>query len=64
MAEQEATIRDQAEMIGRQAAELAAARTQSATVDASGSTEGPAPTERGGAALPWWRRWLSMAYGG
>ena len=46
MAEQETTIREQAETIGREAAELAALRAQSTTLAPSESTERPDLTRR------------------
>ena len=44
MAEQETTIRDQAETIGTLRAELTAPQPQNATLDAPRSTETPEPT--------------------
>jgi hypothetical protein len=46
------TIRDQAETIGRQSAELEAARVQIQALTAPAAVESPDPTRE-----PWWRAW-------
>jgi len=52
MAEQDVTIRDQAETIGRQSAELEAARAQICALEGSGGPQSPDPTTGGGTLAP------------
>jgi hypothetical protein len=68
MAEQETTIRDQAEMIGRLTAELESLRASQRPIAGSGTPEPRdltpgAPADSGAASVPWWKRWLLAAYG-